>query len=59
MLTQNEKGLDIKYILAAVRKAVMEQDKWNDIRTNRDSMSQGLGLRGQLRPWSKSPIGVC
>ena len=56
---QNEKGLDIKYILAAVRKAVMEQDKWdvieesiisifdfnrfviwNDIRTNRDSMSQ-------------------
>ena len=56
---QNEKGLDIKYILAAVRKAVMEQDKWdvieestinifdfnrfviwNDIRTNRESMSQ-------------------
>ena len=26
---QNEKGLDIKYILAAVRKAVMEQDKWD------------------------------
>ena len=56
---QNEKGLDIKYILAAVRKAVMEQDKWdvieesiisifdfnrfviwNDIRTNRESMSE-------------------
>ena len=56
---QNEKGLDIKYILAAVRTAVMEQDKWdvieesiinifdfnrfviwNDIRTNRESMSQ-------------------
>ncbi|MGN0007927.1 MAG: DUF3320 domain-containing protein [Alistipes sp.] len=56
---QNEKGLDIKYILAAVRKAVMEQDKWdvieesiigifdfnrfviwNDIRTNRKSMSE-------------------
>lgn len=55
----NEKGLDIKYILAAVRKAVMEQDMWdvieesiisifdfnrfviwNDIRTNRESMSQ-------------------
>lgn len=28
---QNEKGLDIKYILAAVRKAVMEQDKWDVI----------------------------
>ena len=26
---QNEKGLDIKYILAAVRKAVMEQEKWD------------------------------
>ena len=56
---QNEKGLDIKYILAAVRKAVMEQDKWdimeesiisifdfnrfviwNDLRTNRESMSE-------------------
>ena len=56
---QNERGLDIKYILAAVRKAVMEQDKWdvieesiisifdfnrfviwNDIRTNRESMSE-------------------
>ena len=28
---QNEKGVDIKYILAAVRKAVMEQDKWDVI----------------------------
>ena len=56
---QDEKGVDIKYILAAVRKAVMEQDKWdvieesavsifdfnrfviwNDIRTNRESMSR-------------------
>lgn len=26
---QNENGIDIKYILAAVRKAVMEQDKWD------------------------------
>ena len=25
----NEKGLDIKYILAAIRKAIMEQDKWD------------------------------
>ena len=56
---QNEKGLDIKYILAAVRKAVMDQDRWdvieesiisifdfnrfviwNDLRTNRESMSE-------------------
>ena len=55
----NEKGLDVKYILAAVRKAVMEQDHWdvveeatvsifefnrfviwNDIRTNREQMSE-------------------
>lgn len=28
---QNEKGVDIKYILAAVRKAVMEQSKWDVI----------------------------
>ena len=28
---QNEKGLDIKYILAAIRKAVMEQEKWDVI----------------------------
>ena len=27
----NETGLDIKYILAAVRKAVMEQEKWDVI----------------------------
>ncbi|MBR5898808.1 MAG: DUF3320 domain-containing protein [Muribaculaceae bacterium] len=28
---QNENGLDIKYILAAVRKAIMVQDKWDVI----------------------------
>lgn len=28
---QNEKGVDVKYIMAAVRKAVMEQKKWDVI----------------------------
>ena len=28
---QNERGIDIRYILAAVRKAVMEQDNWDVI----------------------------
>ncbi len=28
---QNDKGIDVRYILAAVRKAVMEQDKWDVI----------------------------
>ena len=28
---QNEKGVDVKYIMAAVRKAVMEQENWDVI----------------------------
>lgn len=31
MAIQDERGVDIRYILAAVRKAVMEQDRWDVI----------------------------
>lgn len=29
LAVNNEKGLDIKYVMAAMRKAVMEQDRWD------------------------------